>query len=400
MLKFLTSRESGSSDPSLLRRAEVTRRIYSLELSKHRDIEKSNALGVVNALDIDSIENRYLLSGGGNGGIAIHDLEDLPGEDKLRYRQICHIPNSSINAHKRSVETVQWYPLDTGLFTTSGTDKELKVWDTNKLLPADSYSFEGIIYSHHMSPVSTKHSLIAVGCEKSTIKLIDLRAGSYSQMLKGHKSAVLCVKWSTRDEFILASGSSDNGVLLWDIRKAKGSIMSLDQHNGEAASAHNKVKTAHNGRVNGLCFTDDGLHLVTFGTDNRLRLWNTNTGKNSLVNYGSISNDGRKSLGISVTTGNCPDVIMVPDDSNLMLFNLHEGTRIKILRGHYNQVNCCVYHCDKQELYSGGNDRNILVWLPSTDDVYENCIKINSKEKSNFTSRIAATTDTWSDEDD
>lgn len=43
------------------------------------------------------------------------------------------------------------------------------------------------------------------------------------------------------------------------------------------------VNTAHNGRVNGLCFTADGLFLLTAGTDDRMRLWNSATGENTLV---------------------------------------------------------------------------------------------------------------------
>lgn len=43
------------------------------------------------------------------------------------------------------------------------------------------------------------------------------------------------------------------------------------------------VNTAHNGRVNGLCFTGDGLYLLTTGTDDRMRLWNSATGENTLV---------------------------------------------------------------------------------------------------------------------
>ena len=43
------------------------------------------------------------------------------------------------------------------------------------------------------------------------------------------------------------------------------------------------VTTAHSGYVNGLCFASDGLHLVSFGTDDRLRLWDAITGKNTLV---------------------------------------------------------------------------------------------------------------------
>lgn len=43
------------------------------------------------------------------------------------------------------------------------------------------------------------------------------------------------------------------------------------------------VNTAHNGRVNGLSFTGDGLFLLTTGTDDRMRLWNSATGENTLV---------------------------------------------------------------------------------------------------------------------
>lgn len=43
------------------------------------------------------------------------------------------------------------------------------------------------------------------------------------------------------------------------------------------------MNTAHDGRVNGLCFTGDGLYLLTTGTDDHMRLWNSATGENTLV---------------------------------------------------------------------------------------------------------------------
>lgn len=67
------------------------------------------------------------------------------------------------DVHKYSVETVQWYPHDTGMFTSSSFDKTLKVWDTNTLQAADVFNFEETVYSHHMSPAATKHCLVAVG---------------------------------------------------------------------------------------------------------------------------------------------------------------------------------------------------------------------------------------------
>ena len=54
------------------------------------------------------------------------------------------------------------------------------------------------------------------------------------------------------------------------------------------------MTTAHGGHVNGLCFTHDGLHLVSFGTDDRLRLWDAITGKNTLVSNDTLCNTPHK----------------------------------------------------------------------------------------------------------
>ena len=72
--------------------------------------------------------------------------------------------------------------------------------------PADEYEFSGIVFCHDMSPVATKHCLIAVGSNSSTLKLVDLKSGSSTHMLKGHRQSVMAVKWAPHNEFQLASG--------------------------------------------------------------------------------------------------------------------------------------------------------------------------------------------------
>ena len=37
--------------------------------------------------------------------------------------------------------------------------------------------------------------------------------------------------------------------------------------------------------MNGLSFSSDGLHLLSYGTDDRLRLWNVWTSENTLVSH-------------------------------------------------------------------------------------------------------------------
>lgn len=43
------------------------------------------------------------------------------------------LSRSNRHVHKFSVETVQWYPYDTGMFVSSSFDKTMKVWDTETL---------------------------------------------------------------------------------------------------------------------------------------------------------------------------------------------------------------------------------------------------------------------------
>ncbi|XP_063396376.1 DNA excision repair protein ERCC-8-like [Mytilus trossulus] len=407
MLKFLFEREQGLLDPLNLRRAESTRRTFALELSRHRDVEMTSQ-GAVNSIDIDLIESRYLLSGFSDGTAAIHDVVNQTGNVKYTCKVVCKIDRHNRYKHKTSIQSVCWYPLDTGIFTTSGTDKLLKVWDTNNLIPVDEYEFSGIVYQHDLSPVATKHCLIAVGCQSSRLKLVDLKSGASSHMLKGHQSSIYCVKWSPKDEFILASGGADNRVLLWDVRSAKGAMKVLDQYNGKAPSDNTTGNTAHHGAINGLTFTSDGLHLISYGTDNCIRLWDANSGKNCLINYGNVPNDTKKLVQLSVSNGCSPDVLFIPNRSNIDMFDVYSGEKIDRLKGHYNSVNCCKFHSPTQDVYSGGNDRNILIWTPDTDSSYDDHLKTQSelhiKENSADKVRSARPTvmiDTWSsDEDD
>nr|XP_009925989.1 PREDICTED: DNA excision repair protein ERCC-8-like isoform X2 [Haliaeetus albicilla] len=135
------------------------------------------------------------------------------------------------------------------MFTSSSFDKTLKIWDTNTLQPADVFHFEGTVYSHHMSPVATKHCLIAavfvslvtVGTKSPKVQLCDLKSGSCSHILQGHRQEVLAVSWSPRHEYVLATASADNRVKLWDVRRASGCLRTLDQHNEEKSKASSEA---------------------------------------------------------------------------------------------------------------------------------------------------------------
>lgn len=73
-----------------------------------------------------------LLSGGAEAAIVIYDIQTPSSGSKETYKHVCQACDAN-GEHKHSVETVQWYPMDTGMFSSSGSDYQLKIWDTNRM---------------------------------------------------------------------------------------------------------------------------------------------------------------------------------------------------------------------------------------------------------------------------
>ncbi|KAJ3029654.1 DNA excision repair protein ERCC-8, partial [Rhizophlyctis rosea] len=282
-----------------------------------------------------------------DSSIHIYDLEDLAEiGPKLVIKSIAHLDKGQ--GHRYSVTGVQWFPFDTGLFTTSSMDCKVKVWDANVLQPAFEFNLEQKVLTHAFSPIATSHSLIATGPEGAQVRLCDMRGGGFTHSLTGHTRSVLAVQWSPRDEFILASGSQDRTIRIWDVRKANACIMAFDQHSSRSKKRKDPstttTATAHDAAINGLRFTSDGLHLLSTGHDEKMRLWDVYTGKNSLINYGPYIHNRIPISRIPAITpvGECnPPLVFYPnDDGDVLVFGLWTGELVKRLKGHFGRVGC------------------------------------------------------------
>ncbi|NXX96418.1 ERCC8 protein, partial [Centropus bengalensis] len=293
-----------------------------------------------------------MLSGGSDGVIALYDLENLSRKPYYTCKVLCSVGRSHPDVHKFSVETVQWYPHDTGMFTSSSFDKTLKIWDTNTLQPADVFHFEGNVYCHHMSPVATKHCLIAVGTKSPKVQLCDLKSGSCSHILQGHRQEILAVCWSPRHEYILATGSADSRVKLWDVRRATGCLTTLDQHNGEKSKASSEAgNPEENCSVRSFSPSTFALQPNRAGGQQELNLYGCSSLFAALfaeVNYGKVCNESRKGLKSSVSYGCNPEFVFVPCSSTIAVYTVFTGELISMLRGHYNTVNCCAFQTNFQ----------------------------------------------------
>ncbi|XP_064385790.1 DNA excision repair protein ERCC-8-like [Halichondria panicea] len=376
MLQLLNDREVGLDPPWLLPRVYGSQRFVDIELSSRREFVKGHKNGVT-SMDIDRQSGRYILSGGSDttGTILLHDTLCPPGSTHqypIVSNTFSPISNSEQNT-SYAICSIQWYPHDTGMFVTSSADRTVKVWDTNEMCPVESFKFTKPVYTHVMAAAQS-HCLIAVGGKECEITLCDIHSGSSTHILRSHNLPVMSLAWSPHNDFTLASGSQDNRVLLWDIRKAAGPLMSLDMHNGSGSSNSASVETAHSGHVNGLCFSSDGLYLLSFATDNKLKLWDAFYGKNTLINYGHLTNyDTHTSVQFAVSshTSTLHPVVCLPSSGSILLIEMLTGKKIKSLQGHFGTVNCVMTHPFEQELFSGGGDGNILTWEPPPPKVTE-----------------------------
>ena len=154
---------------------------------------------------------------------------------------------------------------------------------------------------------------------------------------------------------------------------------------------------AHAGDVNSLMFTEDGYHILSFGTDNEVRLWDTLKGQQKIRYFDQYYNNSKKHVTMVMSPGTAKEhIFFIPSKNNINCIDLKTGTFQKRLQGHFGKVNCCVYDNRTLTLYSSGTDKNILSWTTNRTSikVYEEEVEKKKREEIDI-----VCIDTWSSEE-
>lgn len=410
--QHLLDRAYGFIPNHIVKRATTSRLIHALQplavdfsqhLSHNDDPYRRIPAHVagVNALTIDRFEGRYLLSGGADSSIAIWDLEANTATSEAGETLLpLGTAEKTSEEHNLGITAISFYPFDSLAFLTSSYDHTVKVYSSETLAPSATFDLDTVVYNIALSPIAS-HLLVACATQHPNVRLVDLRSGANTHTLAGHSGAILSTAWSPVREHILVSSATDGSVRFWDIRRSIGELGVLDLEDPigckdkpfSSVPRRSARAQAHRGPVNGTVWTQDGRHLVTCGHDQRVRVWDTETGANTLANFGPmVRNSGlAPCVPIIPPVDNFQpraDIMFYPNEHEILAYELFDGKLLRRMRrphpqalasapivanqaiqyGTRDKLTSLAWRAHNTEMYSAHTDGSIATWRPRTDE--------------------------------
>lgn len=226
----------------------------------------------------------------------------------------------------------------------------IKIWDLS------TAEVPNTLNDGHTAPIralslSADGSLLASGSADNTIKIWDAIAGKLLQTLKGHTAPVTSVAIS-RDGKTVISGSEDKTIKIWDV----------------PTSVLRHTLTEHSDRVYAVALSPDGKAIASGSQDFTVMLWNTETGE--LIRTLSQPAGHRNAVSAVAISPDGKQVASGSWEKNVKVWDLQTGKILRTFEGHQDKVTTVTFLND-QTVASGSLDKSIRIWDTQSEQFQE-----------------------------
>jgi len=256
----------------------------------------------------------------------------------------------TLTGHRGSVSAVAFHP-DQPMLISGSWDSTIKLWNVAGVSQQNRLASDRLIatFSEQGSKIYTialhpEGQILASGSQDGTITLWDIQAGekisAIAGHIAGHTKAITALTF-TPDGQTLISSSIDNTLNGWNWQT---------QHLQYSL-------TGHSHWVNAIAIHPDGEILASGSQDKTIKLWHLPTGQllNTLTeHWGEIkglamSQDGQTLVSCSW-------------DETIRFWHLPTGILLHSLTGHRGAIVSLAMTSDVQLIVSSSQDRTIRVW--------------------------------------
>ncbi len=184
--------------------------------------------------------------------------------------------------------------------------------------------------------------------------------------LTAHQDSVLSIAFSKTTPSLLASGSKDHTIMLWDVTQAE--------------SKPKAILKGHHDKVYAVAFSVNGKLLASASTDDTVKFWEVNTGQ--VMN--TFSGTGEKNERVSSLAFSADGHFLATGhwNNNIKLWNLEQQKYWRTIgggghsewlwglfsygEGHENSVNSVAFNLDGTLLATASFDKTVKIWKVDT----------------------------------
>uniref|UniRef100_A0A7E4UX98 Probable histone-binding protein lin-53 n=1 Tax=Panagrellus redivivus TaxID=6233 RepID=A0A7E4UX98_PANRE len=185
----------------------------------------------------------------------------VPGNDRQ-----CR-PQLRLRGHTKEGYGLSWNTNVPGHLLSASDDTTVCLWDVNGNPTSGSFLDAKTIFKSHSSVVEdvawhVLHENVfgSVGDDHKLMIWDARHAGNEpNHTVEAHSAEVNCLSFNPFSEYILATGSADKTVALWDLRNLRLKLHSFESHRDEIFQVQ---WSPHNETI-----------LASSGTDRRLHIW-------------------------------------------------------------------------------------------------------------------------------